>query len=69
MKVKFRKMFIENRISIEINEKHENRKLSNVKLINREKDKFWDQKILKGLSKKSFKLRVKKYNLATQVIV
>ena len=40
MKVKFRKMFIENRISIEINEKHENRKLSNVKLINREKDKF-----------------------------
>ena len=62
-------MFIENRISIEINEKHENRKLSNVKLINREKDKFWDQKILKGLSKKSFKLRVKKYNLATQVIV
>ena len=69
MKIKFRKMFIENRISIEINEKHENRKLSNVKLINREKDKFWDQKILKGLSKKSFKLRVKKYNLATQVIV
>ena len=34
------KMFIENRISIEINEKHENRKLSNVKLINREKDNF-----------------------------
>ena len=47
-------MFIENRLSIEINEKHENRKLSNVKLINREKDKFWNQKRLKKVFPKKF---------------
>ena len=37
-------MFIENRIKYIINEKHENRKLSNVKLINREKDKILKSK-------------------------
>ena len=59
-------MFIENRISIEINEKHENRKLSNVKLINREKDKIWNQI---GLSKKVKLIKGKKTILAAQVIV